>query len=491
MDDDRLDRARMGDLEACPGLLLDRAPRLLRLATVAAGDPAVAAEAVRAAARAVWRDFSRVGDAADLDVRLERALVASLPRRLRAGGPPPDGAPRLAEALAHLRPAERVTLARCADPDPGAAALALAGRLGVEVDYGTCLPPGDGAGAGGDIVDLAGPLAGWDLAHLRAALADTAGRPDPGAVAAIAADLAGRRPDSPRRARLRAHLPPRVAAAGAVGLAALVMLGIGLAARTGPAPGRTAAGAGSQQTFPVSVGGAAVLSTGDALELVAAGLPAGAALAVAGWLDASTRVLTCTPDLRGERWPADAGRAFCWRSRVLRGPPDAPRAIYLQVPAGTPPLAEDAATAAGGPVPVVALLESGSPRATPCWPGPAWCGRELTLERLLWVDGRAVGFPVATLAAQDGKPNLDPARVASLAARGPGGRTGIVAVIGLPAALRDRVAPGAGSLPIEGPYAWIVRVRGPGAAKADRLDRLWWVLMDDATAQPSSWFGPA
>jgi hypothetical protein len=140
------------------------------------------------------------------------------------------------------------------------------------------------------------------------------------------------------------------------------------------------------------------------------------------------------------------------------------------------------------PAPVVALVEVRSPRSEPCWPTADGCGRQLLLERLLWVDGASTDVAVAEL---DGPglaaPRLSAADVEALAARAADDRP-VVSVVRVPADQRGAVAPGAESLAVSGDHAWIVRVRAtldsPGAA-ADptRLEQLWWLLVDDATGR--------
>ncbi|HYN47786.1 MAG TPA: hypothetical protein VER83_02910, partial [Candidatus Nanopelagicales bacterium] len=116
MDDDRLARAREGDLDAFIGLARPRAGRLLGLATIAAGDPHAGALAAASAFRLTWRDLRGLHEPADLDVALERALARHLPRR-RAWLPATDPAPATADpanllglALRDLAPGDRLAL---------------------------------------------------------------------------------------------------------------------------------------------------------------------------------------------------------------------------------------------------------------------------------------------------------------------------------------------------------------------------------------------
>jgi len=496
MDDDR--PIQPDDIDAFFDRVRPQAGRLLRLATIAAGDRAAGELAASVAVRAAWRDACRL-PAENLSGALEARLAAALPRaRPAAGGTALD------RALAPLGRADWIALARCLDPDPDGAAVAVAGRVGVET----------AARADGEIVDLNGPLAGWDLARLRAALAAAAGQPDPDRVMEqLHAQLAGVRPEAAWRVAVRASLPTAPAALRVGGLVFAALLGVGVLAWGGAAIGGERSPAGGTGTdpgvvtssrartpdrpglaalFPKRVDGALVRSVADALALAEAGMPAGATIAVAGWLASPVLAGSCLAEARGVKGPRNAGAAFCRRGMVLRGSTTNGRALHLQLPPGTPELPiDDAMDARRMPVPVVALVESGSPRSEPCWPTDDGCGRELVLERLLWVDGAATSVAFAELDAEGvAPPRLSVAEVRRLAETAIADRGRVVSVIRVPAAQRGEVAPGADDNPVAGDHAWIVRIRSPmvgtGTDPETRLDLLWWFMVDDATGRTST-----
>jgi hypothetical protein len=770
VDDDRLARARAGDLDAFLDLVRPRAGRLLRLAAIAGGDPEAARPAVAGAIRIAWRGVRGLPSELDLDRRLEVALTAHLPRRLAADATPLD------RALRPLAPGERLALARCLDPRPDATALAVAGRAGVEIPASGPPRGGPVEAIVGDIVDLDGPLAGWDLPRLQAALAAAAGAPDTRLlVGDLRAELAGRPPDRAGIAALRSIAPRPIAVARALALGLAVVVGAGTiawatsrpdeeAAAAGPAvatpaptappatrsvaglasdtpgdfpaeihdlrviginealgraddptlggrslairgwltrpafrepcaatddpvaegaafcrreavlreapgdewrvahlhpqllPGTglgrvrrafaaagddpvpvvviahfgdpraapcTAAGrhcgdelvidrvawalgapvrppvavlpeaspgagtpaaadarlsgwdamslaeetyggirglsasgvpaaalelvepaaagavaspgltwlvraivdprpsdplgatrtwlvvddasgavmaapgavassawaAGPGFLFPRQVDGTPVRSVTEALSLVETRLPEGSLFAVAGWLGTPSLAGSCLAEASRVDRPLAPDAPFCRRGAVLRGPTPGGRALYLQLPPGTPALPIDAAVGDRRmPVPVVALVESGSPRSEPCWPTDNGCGRELALERLLWVDGAATDVAVAELDAPGvAAPRLSADLVRALAEEAVGDAGRVVSIVRVPAARRGDVAPGAEQAAIAGDHAWIVRLRseaiGAGAGAA-RLELLWWLLVDDASGIP-------
>jgi hypothetical protein len=232
-----------------------------------------------------------------------------------------------------------------------------------------------------------------------------------------------------------------------------------------------------------------VRSVGEVRALAEDGLPEGTVLAVAGWLSTPALAGSCLPGTE----PRDAilgdGAAFCRRGAVLRGPTATGRSLSLQLAPGTPSLPiADAVEGRRMPAPVVALVEVRSPRSEPCWPTADGCGRQLLLERLLWVDGASTDVAVAEL---DGPglapPRLSAAEAGALAAQAADDRP-LVSVVRVPADQRGVVAPGAEALAVSGDHAWIVRVRSrlpdPAARREPaNLEQLWWLLVDDATGR--------
>jgi len=271
VDHDRLARAREGDLDAFLEVVRSRAARLLRLATIGAGDPRAGSLAAASALEIAWRDLRRLHHPADLDGALERALEGRLPRRIAGRAPNgpaatnPGPAHLLDLALRDLPPGDRLALGRCLDPAPDRHALAVAGRAGVEVealaasperpgrDGGPGVPRAGGAAIPGspggippprgldpfaEIVDLDGPLAGWNLQQLRAALAAATGPLDAGALLDdLRPRLAGTRPAAGPSAALRALLPRPATLARGSALALAVVLGAGILAWSASAPG--------------------------------------------------------------------------------------------------------------------------------------------------------------------------------------------------------------------------------------------------------------
>lgn len=496
--EDVIARARDGDLDAFLDLVRPRTRRLLRLAAIAAGDSVAAERAAAAAIRSAWRE-ARTLDLPDLGPAVENRLAAALSgRRGRSAGTPLD------RALAPLGPADRIALGRCLDPDPDEAALAVAGRVGVET----------AARSDGEIVDLDGPLAGWDLTRLRASLAVAGGRPETdGLLDRLHDELATVRPEAGWRVAARALLPTAPTALRVGGLALAAVLGVGVLAWGGSAIGRerspargtatdpgvvtssdepTVGPPGLAALFPKRVDGALVRSVADALALAEAGMPEGATIAVAGWLATPTMAGWCLAEGQGVDGSHEAGAAFCRRGVVLRGPTAGEQALHLQLPPGTPALPiYDAMEARPMHVPVVALVESGSPRSEPCGATNNGCGRELVLERLLWVDGAATDVPIAELDPEGiARPRLSVAEVRTLAETAIADRGHVVSIIRVPAAQRGDVAPGAENNPVAGDYAWIVRIRSPmigtGSDPQTRLDLLWWLMVDDATGRIST-----
>jgi hypothetical protein len=258
------------------------------------------------------------------------------------------------------------------------------------------------------------------------------------------------------------------------------------------APGAVASSAwaaGPGFLFPRQVDATPVRSVTEAISLVEAGVPEGSLIAVAGWLATPALAGSCLAEARDVDRPLAPDAPFCRRGAVLRGPTPGGRALSLQLPPGTPalPIAE-AVGERRMPVPVVALVESGSPRSEPCWPTDNGCGRELALERLLWVDGAATDVAVAELDVPGlAAPRLTAARVRALAEEAVGDAGRVVSIVRVPAARRGDVAPGAERTAIVGDHAWVVRLRSDAAGAgggAARLEVLWWLLVDDASGRP-------
>jgi len=526
---DPLAGARAGDLDAFVELLRPRVGRLLRLASIAAGDEGAAEQAAAAALRAAWRDARRIRDVADLDPLLERALVARLPRR-RPGGTAP-----LDRALRGLPPAERLALARCLDAHPDADAFATAGRAGVEVP--TVSRAGTTAAAiTGDIVDLDGPLAGWDVPRLRAALAAASAPVDADRFLERAReDLAESRPDAEGIAELRALLPgPAVIARGlalvlaaAVGAGALAWTTSRPAADDGSAAGQGVAtpaatlapegdGGGDEAAateldtpgdFPAEIDGLPVLGVNGAKHL--AGNPAVArrSIAIRGWLDPLQLREACAPALAvpardgtvapvPEPAPVDdpvsAAAAFCLREAVLREAPGTDWGIAHLHPqllpgTGLGRLRRVFAAADGDQVPVVVIAHFGNARAASCAAGGRHCGEELVVDRIAWALGASSRPPTAILAPGTGAEALRTATEVLEIAEDAYASLRAVSVAGVPAAGLGLVEPAAADLVAAGgapsirEFAWLVRAivephpgDRPGAART-------WLLVDDRT----------
>ena len=258
------------------------------------------------------------------------------------------------------------------------------------------------------------------------------------------------------------------------------------------APGTVAAATGTTRTgflFPRQVDGIVVRSVADVRALAETRLPEGTVVAVAGWLSTPALAGSCLAGTElVDPLPGD-GAPFCRRGAVLRGPTTTGRSLSLQLAPGTPSLPiADAARERRMPVPVVALVESWSPRSEPCWPTNDGCGRQLLLERLLWIDGSPTDVATAELDV----PGLAPPRLsateAGKLATGAEGDRPLVSIVRVPADQRGAVAPGAEAHAISGEHAWIVRLRSPlggsgSGSRQARLEQLWWLLVDDATGR--------
>ena len=527
---DPLPRARAGDLDAFLDLLRPRVGRLLRLATLAAGGRAAGESATTAVLRTVWRDARRIRDAADLDRRLEQALIVRLPRR-RPGG---DGS--LDRALRGLTPAGRLALAGCLDPHPDAEALATAGRAGVEVPPGRRAPGTAADAVAGTIVDLDGPLAGWDVARLRAALAAASGPVDADRLLdGLRAELGDSRPDGEALAAIRALLPrPAVAARGlalvlaaAVGVTALAWTtsrpeaeegsaggsgGAAPSATGAPAVGGGAATAADLDTpgdFPADVDGLPVVGVNAAKRLAGDPSLAGRSIAIRGWLTVPQIRETCSapapvaPGLDGTGSPAPAqvpvddplgaAAAFCLREAVLREAPGADWGVAHLHPQLLPGTALGRirrvfAATDGEPVPVVVVAHFGDARAASCTGAGRHCGEEMVVDRIAWTLGAPSRPPTAIRETRTGtEPLRSPAEVLEIAENAYGSLRA-VSVTGIPEAELHLVEPGTADLAwpggpaSAGGYAWLVRAMveprpgdPPGAVRT-------WLLVDDRTA---------
>lgn len=539
MDDDRLARAREGDLDAFLDLVRPRAGRLLRLAAIGAGDAASARRAALAAGRTVWRDIRRVDTADQLDAGLERALVVALPRRhggatgevATADGP-------LARALRALPPAERVALARCLDPQPDPVALAVAGRAGVEVD---AVARGGADDATIEIVDLGGPLAGWDLARLRAALgaagrASTPGGPDE-LEEALRDTLAATRPAAAPLAALRAILPGPAAVGRGMALAVAAAVGIGVllevapgrqdpgsadsaggaataAPRDGAGPtgspgdgGRATDGAAALEAaaaFPDEVEGLRVIDVSQAKRLARDPALAGRTLAIRGWLSPPQlrdpcRVPAAVHAAVGDTPsagvaaaaapvtdPLTAAAAFCHRDAVLRESPSREWSVahvHPQLLPGTGLGRARRVLARGDPVPVVVLAHFGDPRAGSCAAGGRHCGEGLVVDSIAWVLGASARPPVAIATPAPADDRYEAGRLAMR--RVEDAYAGIVAVAasGVPAEHLGLVEPAADGVPAASGYAWLVRaVVAPQPSDALGARRTW-LVVDDGSGE--------
>ena len=554
MDDDRLARAREGDLDAFLALVRARAGRLHRLAAIGAGDPAIAHRTAATAIRTAWRDVRRIGDADGLEPALERALVAALPRRPSGGnGPGGDGADPLARALRALPPGHRVALARCLDPHPDHAALAVAGRAGVDVGV-----PGDGAvggvapgggqpGDGGrpsadlasEIIDLDGPLAGWDLGRLRAALGAEARGASPDAEALFAelrAELAGSRPDAGLRAVMRSALPGPATLARGAALALAAVVGIGVLATLpagreaqdtgGAAAGPTAAppgGGGTAGTpsrdadaaadtaaggppggFPTEVDGLRVIGAGEARRLADSPALAGRSLAIRGWLSRPTFREPCLapePATLGRPGrgavavepvvvdnPVSAAAAFCVRDAVLRESPGGEWSVAHLHPQLLPGTGLGRArrllvNPEGRSIPVVVLAHFGDPRVAACAAGGRHCGEELVIDQVAWVYGAPARPPVAVRSLAPGTDTYRSGWDAMDLAESAYGGIVAVSASGVPEADLGLVEPEATDVPSPSGFAWLVRAivepRPSDPLGATRT----WLVVDDRTGE--------
>lgn len=527
---DPLPRARAGDLDAFLDLLRPRVGRLLRLATLAAGGGAAGEAATAAALRTAWRDARRIGDAADLDRRLEQALTACLPRRRPGGDAPLD------RALRGLAPAGRLALARCLDPHPDAEAFATAGRAGVEVPTAHGAPGTAADAVAGTIVDLDGPLAGWDVPRLRVALAAASGPVDAERLLdGLRAELGDTRPDGEGLAAIRALLPrPAVAARGlalvlaaAVGVTALAWTtsrpeaddgsaggpgGTAPSATGAPAVGGGAATAADLDTpgdFPAEVDGLPVVGVNAARRLAGDPSLAGRSIAIRGWLTVPQIRETCSgpapagPGLDGTGSPAPAqvpvedpvgaAAAFCLREAVLREAPGTDWGVahfHAQLLPGTGlgRIRGVFAAAGGDPVPVVLVAHFGDARGESCIDAGRHCGEELVVDRIAWALGAHWRPPTAIRATGTGTEALRSVSEVLEIAENAYGSLRVVSVAGVPTAELDLVEPGAadlvaatGAASLDG-LAWLVRAivearpgDPPGAART-------WLLVDDRTA---------
>lgn len=537
MDDDRLARAREGDLDAFLELVRPRAGRLLRLAAIAAGDPGAALRATLDAGRSTWRDVRRLGTADHLDAALERGLVAALPRRHRGETGEAAGADApLARALRALGPADRVALARCLDAQPDPAALAVAGRAGAEVDA-VVARTGSGGRAPDDtieIVDLGGPLAGWDLARLRGALgvaARTAGPGSPDELETeLRAALADTRPTAAPLAAVRAVLPGPAAIARGVALVVAAAIGIGVlleVAPGGPGPADTAAapataapergtgttgapsgdgGAtgesamvdGDAAGFPDEVDGIRVIGVREARRLARDPALAGRTLAIRGWLSPPELREPCRVPAAAHAAvddapsagvaaaaapvtdPLTAAAAFCHRDTVLREGPTRQWSVghvHPQLLPGTGLGRARRLLTGGEPVPVVLLAHFGNPRAGSCVAGGRHCGEELVVDRIAWVLGVPARPPVAIATPAPADDRYESGRLAMR--RVEDAYAGIVAVAatGVPAEHLGLVEPAADGVQAPSGYAWLVRaIVAPQPSDALGARRTWLVV---------------
>lgn len=554
MDDDRLARAREGDLDAFLDLVNPRAGRLVRLAAIGAGDPAAAHRGMSTAVRTVWRNVRRLSAEADLERALEEALVAALPRR-RVGAPTGSSIDPLACALRALPPADRVALARCLDPVPDAGALAIAGRLGAEVGRG-------GAGIGGgpsgavpagpaaagprpgtldptaEIVDLDGPLVGWDLAHLRAALAAAALAGSPGNPATLVDELrtglAGTRPDAGAVVAVRAAMPgpTGLARGAALVLVAITGIGILLASAGGTVPGSAPASPATASSNPVAgatdapgvgrgdaawqdaaaaladfpdvVEGLAVVGVAEARRLARDPAAAGRSIAIRGWLtepmlrDPCLAPSPATPGRAGMPAldpvpvavtdPISAAAAFCRRTSVLSEAPGAGWGgahLHPQLLPGTGlgRARRLFATTSADPLPVVVLAHFGDPRAASCSTGGRHCGEEPVIERIAWIYGASARPAVAVRPAG---PTMETVRTGweamDLAEAAYGGIRA-VAVAGVPAADLATVEPAAAAVPSPSGFSWLVRAIVEPQPRDPTGARRTWLVVDDRTGE--------
>ena len=522
--DDPLPRARAGDLDAFVDLVRAPAGRLLRLALIAAGERSAGERVAAAAIRTAWRDARALYSAEDLDDRLARGLVAALPRRRPAGAGTP-----LDRALGPLAPADRVALARCQDAAPDDAALTVAGRAGVE----------SGAPADGDIVDLDGPLAGWDLARLRAALAAAAGSADVDALlATIRADLGSTAPEGEARVALRSALPGRVAIARVMSLAVAVVVGAGLLGWTastpdapgaadhardapasgipqaeagaGSAPGGAEGASGAARTsgaapasgaaevdtpgdFPATMDGLPVFGVNAAKRLARDARIEGRAIAVRGWLTAPAIRGECAAGVPRARPSADPllEAAFCLRDAVLREAPDSDWSVAhlhaeLLPGTGLGRLARAFAGAGGGSVPAVVIAHYRFPLAELCALEGRHCGEHLVIDRIAWALGAPSRPPTAVrpTTASGTDPVRSPSEVLEIAEKAYGGLR-VVSVTGVAAADLGLVEPAAAAVLSPSGFAWLVRAilePGPFAIARNGAARTW-LVVDDRTGE--------
>jgi hypothetical protein len=509
--DDRMARVQAGDLGAFVDLVRPLTGRLHRLAMIAAGERSAAERAVAGAIRSTWRDARVLRRAADVDARLARGLAAALPRSRQAGAGTP-----LDRALAPLRPADRVALARCLDDAPDDAALTVASRAGVET----------AARADGDIVDLDGPLAGWDLARLRSALASAAGSVDVEAlIATIRPDLGNTVPEGEARVALRSALPGRTTAVRVAGLAVAVVVGASLLAwdtsapesrgaaeqaRIAPSPGTPSPGAGTGAApdgadragsgsgspgadtpgdFPVEVDGLPVLGVNAAKRLAADPSARGRAIAIRGWLTAPTIRDECATGVAPATPSADPltrEAAFCPRDAVLREVPGSEWGVAHLHPqllpgTGLGRVARAFAVASGESIPAVVIAHYRDPLAQLCAVEGRHCGEDLVVDRIAWALGAPARPPTAVLPAASGAATRRSASDAAMIAEKVHAGLRVVAVTGVPTAKLGLVEPAAADVPSPSGFAWLVR----GLVQPRRGDpvgaAITWLIIDDRT----------
>jgi hypothetical protein len=502
--------ANRDELEAFLDRVRPRAGRLLRLATIAAGDPGTAERAAAAAVRSTWRDARRLDpthlDPDDLAGALEIRLAAAVPRRRSAtAGTPLD------LALAPLKPADRIALARCLDPVPDEAALRVAGRAGVEF----------AALAGGAIVDLDGPLVGWDLQRLRASLAAATGPLDADRlVARAAAELAGTRPDHGWMAALREILPGPAVAARGIALVLAVVVGASTLALTASRPdaaggvaGSTAgtegpaAGTGDGSSgvggvvagmaidtpgeFPAEVDGLPVLGVKAAKRLVGDPSARGRAIAIRGWLVPPTLRDACAtglPSSRTIRDPLSPEAAFCLREAVLREAPVdrwSVTHLHAQLRPGTGlgHVARALAAADGSAIPVVVVAHYGDPLAALCTAGGRQCGEALVVDGIAWAVGAPTRPATAVRPTVPGTETRRSADDAIAIAEEAFAGLRVLAVSGLPTAELGRVEPAAVDVAPPSGFAWLVRALADVRPGDEREAVGTWLVVDDGTGE--------
>ncbi len=532
--DDLFGRVQEGDAQAFTDLIAPGLARLGRLAAIATGERTVAAAAVHGAVRGTWRDLRAIRGPDALHVALERALPGAAAAAIRAwrpvAGPVAVAGPdveQLDDAIAALRAPQRIALGRCLDQAPDHAAIAVAAGLGVEPPE---LRAGSPAGhvdddardiAEGTLHDLDGPLAGWDQARLRAALAARAARampPDlPAVVAGATADTL---PDPRWRAIARSRLPPNRAILGTAGAAAalaigIVVLAVGMSAPpAAPAPPGAAGGRqpalrvgpsgepapdmlAPNANFPSFAAGFRVQSVSEALSLVRSGQSADGRtpIAVAGWLSGLDVDRACAsaasvapPELPAPRAtapnsssfdPRSVEGGFCTRTARLTaavtpvaggGLRAGGAHLHVRVLPGTALTALSTAqgvlaAADSAPVPVVVIGHFGDTRASGCDAGGGDCGEGFVVDRLAWQQGSPSGPSLLVRAGLRGAaPRQQPGVVDAIVDTAYPAPARVLSLVGVPAGQLGVVEPAATRLAAIRPgltYAWLARVALP------------------------------